>query len=284
MIPNTAVLLDNLKLAPVTSFSSYKRLDIVYEPLSKIVSLLHKEGVNARHLGRVRAHCKLEETRKMIFMESIARTLKVLLRELFREKTSLLSIPSEDPFKEIASLFLNLVFGVEPPAKSESFWQECLLPKAASKFPGLMPEGGATVWRQYLSRIEMIQTVIRFLQISSVQLEEEALSKLLNASSQFSLKSPFNVIFYNTDILSIETLVKHTGLVSYASGMALAYKATKVDYRSSYSLAARAKTLLLSAASSMGSNAEGLLQLIQAFQMVYTVSKDVTKNLKLKKS
>jgi hypothetical protein len=78
------------------------------ECLSEIVVAhqLHKEGINVRHLGRVRAATTDARARTVILSSCVARVLKMQLNERMREEMRQLSLPADMPFKAVVCKYL----------------------------------------------------------------------------------------------------------------------------------------------------------------------------------
>jgi hypothetical protein len=78
------------------------------ECLSEIVVAhqLHKEGINVRHLGRVRAATTDPRARTVILSSCVARVLKMQLNERMREEMRQLSLPADMPFKAVVCKYL----------------------------------------------------------------------------------------------------------------------------------------------------------------------------------
>lgn len=111
---------------------SAQRLDDFFE--SRNVSLmdqantlfyeLHRDGVNLRHLGRVRRFMTRRSARDLVLVECIARTAKCHLRALLRTISRNSGIPTDDPYRQITLQFLNMLIGKSP--YSKTYWNNHL--------------------------------------------------------------------------------------------------------------------------------------------------------------
>lgn len=73
--------------------------------------------------------------RTALLTEMIARIMKCLMHEQFREKMQELRVPCEEPYKETVANFLNLVISRDsPPSKEHAFWGLGLQAKVSQKF------------------------------------------------------------------------------------------------------------------------------------------------------
>eukprot|EP01090_Pellita_catalonica_P018797 TRINITY_DN6182_c0_g1_i1.p1 TRINITY_DN6182_c0_g1~~TRINITY_DN6182_c0_g1_i1.p1 ORF type:complete len:798 (+),score=103.87 TRINITY_DN6182_c0_g1_i1:52-2394(+) len=74
---------------------------------TQFLAMLHRAGINIRHLGRVRSHIKSRYLRELILREICARYIKNVLRCEMRKITT----NDEDTFRRMIVDFFNLVFG-----------------------------------------------------------------------------------------------------------------------------------------------------------------------------
>lgn len=75
----------------------------------RLTEMLHSNGINCRHLGRVRREvpCECEEVRNLLLNEMVARTLTTVLRQLLRLEMMKMKIASQEPYKQLVLDFLN---------------------------------------------------------------------------------------------------------------------------------------------------------------------------------
>lgn len=69
-----------------------------------------------------------------LLTEMIARIMKCLILEQFREKMQERKIPCEEPYKETVANFLNLVISRDSASQEKHFWGAGLLQKIMQKF------------------------------------------------------------------------------------------------------------------------------------------------------
>ncbi|GAB5371160.1 hypothetical protein AAMO2058_001555400 [Amorphochlora amoebiformis] len=78
------------------------------EPVS---GLLHKEGVNMRHLGLLRFHSRNPKVRVTLLVEMVGRTLKHILRAELRRIVRSWTLPSEYRMRQQTVNILNILIG-----------------------------------------------------------------------------------------------------------------------------------------------------------------------------
>lgn len=104
----------------------------------KLSELMHREGINLRHLGLLRSRVKSYSVRQWLLTEMIARVIKDLLRGQMRTKMREVRILSEEPFKEVVVRVFNLILGRHK--SSSSFW-DLVKEKLKKKFKAaLVPD------------------------------------------------------------------------------------------------------------------------------------------------
>eukprot|EP01124_Arcella_intermedia_P011340 TRINITY_DN1774_c1_g2_i15.p1 TRINITY_DN1774_c1_g2~~TRINITY_DN1774_c1_g2_i15.p1 ORF type:complete len:1230 (+),score=292.57 TRINITY_DN1774_c1_g2_i15:486-4175(+) len=81
---------------------------------SELITQLHKQGINIRHLGRVRANVRNKAMRKVLLTECAARAIKNELRKKLRDKMEELRRASEEPYRDVVFKYLRVVFYYEP--------------------------------------------------------------------------------------------------------------------------------------------------------------------------
>jgi hypothetical protein len=91
------------------------------EEIIKLTELMHREGVNLRHMGILRSRVKSYRIRQFLITEMIARVIKDLLRGQMRAKMREVRVLSEEPFKEVVVRVFNLILGRHK--NSYSFWE-----------------------------------------------------------------------------------------------------------------------------------------------------------------
>jgi hypothetical protein len=79
----------------------------------RLIEECHREGINIRHLGFVRASVSNPEVRQMILMICITRVLKNKLNARLRDKLRKIKVPSEEPYRKVILAILNKVLDYE---------------------------------------------------------------------------------------------------------------------------------------------------------------------------
>ncbi len=104
-----------------------------------ISSLLHKFGINVRHIGLLRTHVMHPHIRFVLFLEMVARTSKNLLRQALRNRLQAMGDDtSPHQLKQVVVHFLNQLTGSAH--DSTAFWQNELLSGMNARFGIEAPE------------------------------------------------------------------------------------------------------------------------------------------------
>lgn len=106
---------------PEESYSASNDKFNAEEEIIKLSELMHREGVNLRHMGLIRCKVKSYRVRQCLLTEMLARVIKDLLRGQMRSKMREVRVLSEEPFKEVVIRVFNLILGKHK--NSASFWQ-----------------------------------------------------------------------------------------------------------------------------------------------------------------
>ena len=119
---NSIVLLATKKLLNKIIPEFAKRFDEQYETIeNKLITEIHRIGINVRHLGQIRNHCKSPSCRDVLKIEMIVRVVKNQLRDLMRSTMRQVKGLSQEPFKAVVIQTFNLVLGRDK-EKSKTFW------------------------------------------------------------------------------------------------------------------------------------------------------------------
>jgi len=194
--------------------------------------VVHRHGINCRHLGFVRYHIlknpkserfKTEQSNPtstaaadVLLIELVSRTLKNILREWMRDSLKNCQDhfrePSEFLIRGQVSCLLNLVSGYSP--KSVSFWQECVLPSMDHRYGSLALRqneraGLARACRPFLFRI------IRYL------LSMTGLQLSLKCEAEMRSVPVYKFNFTTSDFWDSDVRVKHLSILDYAVGKLL---------------------------------------------------------------
>jgi hypothetical protein len=124
VIPEFAKKLSNL--------SVYQLMQRESTVTFRLIEEMHREGINVRHLGRVRVLISSTGIRRVLLIEMIARVAKDTLRRLLRRKMRKVKIPSEDPYRRVVLNYLNTLLHREP--HSDHYWKYALKRQIQSKF------------------------------------------------------------------------------------------------------------------------------------------------------
>eukprot|EP01104_Vermistella_antarctica_P014754 TRINITY_DN469_c0_g2_i1.p1 TRINITY_DN469_c0_g2~~TRINITY_DN469_c0_g2_i1.p1 ORF type:complete len:931 (-),score=200.38 TRINITY_DN469_c0_g2_i1:64-2856(-) len=98
-----------------------------------IQEILHRYGINLRHLGRVRELTSDVVIRKLLLIEMVARASKCILYRKLRQLMKVLRYPMEQPYHALAVAQYNTTFGTS--TESAVFWNTELKSELMSKFP-----------------------------------------------------------------------------------------------------------------------------------------------------
>lgn len=179
-----------------------------------------------RHIGRVRLNSKKEEVREILLVEALARTIKAQLRALYRERMQQLTAPSSDPFLEITVEVFNLVIGSgEYSDKSKLYWEGILKEELVGKFEKIFSEKELAENLTLRSRVDWrsaCQLVCRLAEMMNIKFSE-------SANKEFTTQKISQLILVISDVVSVDTKVKHLNLIDYAAGMAMVYKSVNAD-------------------------------------------------------
>jgi hypothetical protein len=88
------------------------------ELLPRMSQLLHKAGINVRYMGAVRHRSANAFLRSVLMIEMMARTIKKLMWDGFRDLQLLQALPTEEPYRKYAVQQFNKMLATESP----NFW------------------------------------------------------------------------------------------------------------------------------------------------------------------
>eukprot|EP01091_Cochliopodium_minus_P008793 TRINITY_DN2050_c0_g1_i1.p1 TRINITY_DN2050_c0_g1~~TRINITY_DN2050_c0_g1_i1.p1 ORF type:complete len:500 (-),score=135.58 TRINITY_DN2050_c0_g1_i1:354-1730(-) len=233
---------------------------------SKLILVFHEMGVNIRQIGRVRYNSKNDEIKKLLLVEALVRTMKCQLRSLYREMMSQLTVPNDQIFKSITSEFLNLILGTnENSEDSDFYWNGELKEKLQEKFEKILSP----------AELEM-SNVKDLIDYNDKILILNRLKSLMNIEFQANCYETYNntnfidsFFFVDSDIVSIESKVKHINLVDYAGGMALIYKVKEsTNNQANERILGSAQEMLTNALRSTAGSLDTSFQLANVFHML----------------
>jgi hypothetical protein len=92
----------------------------------ELISILHRAGINVRHLGRVRALLESERMKQLILTEMTCRVIKNLIRHELRTLMEAIKYLSSEQVKEVIVKHINRAIG-DPQYLGDQFKQLLLM-------------------------------------------------------------------------------------------------------------------------------------------------------------
>lgn len=219
------------------------------EPKYDLVSEMHREGINIRHLGRLRSHCHVYFVRTRLLTEMVARVFKMKLFSSWRMKMERESLPLQVPYKRVVVKFMNLIVSGanlnNPDQQLEGFnaclelWTRKLKAAVAKKFPFSLSDE-ETVGKYDLRKIINHNILFaRLQQLTGVKFS----SRVLNALEKVTfLHGGIPIYFADSDVIRLSARVKHINIIDEAEANVLLYEALS----SSFSTFAHSSSLISS--------------------------------------
>jgi hypothetical protein len=179
---------------------------------------LHKEGINMRHLGRVRAVTECVTSRTLILSVCVARVLKMQLNERMREKMRSLSLPADMPFKAVACQFLAMVmrgFAGDQhfdTKQARYFWRDELKRELNVRFEHCLNEterAEAFDLRQIVS-YKLVYSV--FLRLTGMQIDEKALTHLWKSETTSFAINAYDILDVGSTWQATQTYYASAGI------------------------------------------------------------------------
>eukprot|EP01119_Soliformovum_irregulare_P018159 TRINITY_DN5508_c0_g1_i4.p1 TRINITY_DN5508_c0_g1~~TRINITY_DN5508_c0_g1_i4.p1 ORF type:complete len:1482 (-),score=512.19 TRINITY_DN5508_c0_g1_i4:32-3964(-) len=236
------------------------------EFIQDIPKFLHKNGINCRHLGRIRNKCQNPRIKDIVLEECIARVCKVHLRSLLRKVSRETGVPSDEPFRAVVLQFFNIIIGQH--SKSEKYWKFYMKKELMEKF-------GLCLTEEEQSDDHVIPKQENFSYFSLFKRIFEATGVRVSPQCMKDLElSPENLEFVGPDV-DLEPTITHMNIIDYADGMSLYYEALERPITMSATrdrLLNLAKDKLETSLASMANNLVALLQLGTIFQMMAKTS------------
>jgi hypothetical protein len=207
--PGAASRLEKLSSDDLTRFASDPMK--TEEEIIKYTEMMHREGVNLRHMGLVRSKSQVFRVRRCLLTEMLARVVKDLFRGQMRATSRQVRNLADEPYKEMIIRLLNLVLGRDEPAAE--FWS-LVHERLLSKFCGALTKEEQDDDPMALGlKVDSNALILRIENLVGVKIEEEAKSQLRDYPDAFE--------FVQSDIAEVYPKAKHMNLVDYAEGMAL---------------------------------------------------------------
>ncbi|KAF2070452.1 hypothetical protein CYY_008232 [Polysphondylium violaceum] len=240
--PTTAITTTTTKDTSIDLKNKYRPLNQVKnevpQQLLRIIEEMHRNGINIRHMGRVRYYTKSKTIRDLLLLEMTARSIKNIIKDEMRRKMKDEKGLSEEPFKEVVIEIFNQVLD-----QSSSFWikvLDCIRVKyfmAFMKYDETLDQQQQVVPSLRSSSSSILSSTSSHYPIEEVDeqtwMENINIKNLLDrlqiltgisfspgAQAEFS-RDPFRFQFLDSDILEISPNVKHMNIIDYAEGMAL---------------------------------------------------------------
>ena len=201
-----------------------------------LIEQLHTNGINIRHLGSIRSHCKSATIRSTLLLEMICRVVKNKLRTLLREKMLEIKNPSELPYKETIATYLNKLLQRKPNKKHKqtsrfseneenmqstnsshqqsTFWTKELKELINGKFKQhslSLTELAPEYWLN--DDIDNVSLLTRVLQVTAIKLSSSAIEHFM--------AKPNETVFVYADIRSLGCKQKSMNIATHATGMTL---------------------------------------------------------------
>jgi len=180
--------------------------------------LVHRHGLNLRHLGRVRRACPTQNVliRQMLLVEILARVLKNSLNGYLRKEMEKVCIPSREPYVRVMVTFLNRILKNErAPRLIKEMKRDAMI-----QFPNSLDahelETGFNLLSPLDSNINLPDLIDRLLQITGIQLSQ-------NARDEINAKRRVQLI--QDDIIEVKILVKRLSIIDMAIAKSFMYQA-----------------------------------------------------------
>ena len=217
--PIIQTCLSRERTIPGIEFSVLK-YDCLVEVLKKydLTTMIHYEGINVRHLGRLRAATSSSQHREFILTHCICRVIKNIIRTEMRETTRLLrGSPSEVPFRRLLVEYFTKVFAQG--AESSSFW-ETIREKIQEKFVNCLSQEEICSEKSLKEAVDPLALLHLLSKSLGLILSNRIFKSCEQSPDQFSMTS--------LDIVRIEPLCKQTYLPSSCAGLVAASEAEAI--------------------------------------------------------
>lgn len=192
---------------------NHYRIKITEEKLPEI---LHREGINIRHLGRVRAKVVTKRWRDALLVEILGRVIKNVIREKLRLQMETLKHPGLVPYLQTILEYLNLVFGNS--AASTTYWSTTFVEKIDTLYEEALYHEKQTTVTDLKERVDLLALFTCLRRLTGMVFSPHCISI---GPQFFTVPAPFQ----ETDLLSFPPKVKEMRIAAYASATALYLKA-----------------------------------------------------------
>eukprot|EP01091_Cochliopodium_minus_P008088 TRINITY_DN1798_c0_g1_i1.p1 TRINITY_DN1798_c0_g1~~TRINITY_DN1798_c0_g1_i1.p1 ORF type:complete len:1165 (-),score=271.99 TRINITY_DN1798_c0_g1_i1:41-3277(-) len=253
----------------------------------RISEMLHREGINCRHLGYVRNLCKEKIALQNLITEMVARALKVRIQSKLREEMKKLRLSEEEPYRILLVKEFNLILGCHK--GSTYFWTQKVKTLVIEKFghKALFEEEKSTTHDLRFSLVSSTLLFNKIFHLVGVKLTKKAKRDLfLNLE-----KSTTRFEFISNDIDKMFARVKHSNLIDFSASCSLVKKAYSLYEKKNgeaecLRMFKMANTKFKDAAASLSTNPEiflkwgGLLLQMGEIWITKTVRLESVKDLK----
>lgn len=179
---------------------------------------LHKEGINVRHLGRVRAVTEDPTARMLILSVCVARVLKMQLNERMREKMRSLSLPADMPFKAVACQFLAMVmrgFAGDQhfdTKQARYFWRDELKRELNTRFEHCLSEAERADEYDLRQAVGYKLVYSVFLQLTGMEIAEKALTHLWKSETTSFAINAYDILDVGSKWQATQTYYASAGI------------------------------------------------------------------------
>lgn len=180
--------------------------------------VLHEEGINVRHLGRVRSCVTSPLLRKLILSICVGRVCKNAIREKMRDKMMEITVPCEEPFKQIIVDQVNMLLGNHEELKKQSnyFWKIDLRGALRKAFRNLLTEEESTEEYDLRPHVDF-GVLLQYLLPELCNMVDGVEAELQEGLDAFT--------FNTSDIDSLRIATRQWHLIYFSKAMALKFQA-----------------------------------------------------------
>jgi tetratricopeptide (TPR) repeat protein len=197
--------------------------------LVHLVHSLHRQGINVRRIGRLRALLSGTSWSSMLLVEMIARTNKWVIRSLQRSVASGTRLPADVPFKEIAVKHLNVLFGDS--CESKTFWRTEITEQIRVKFGMYALEdheqSGDGLYGLF-ARERSLKCMLfqRLSEMTGLMFSSTTFQTFSTTEDAFDGPAPFDI----SHIQTIVPRVKHLTMLEHSQAAVIKYKADMIRH------------------------------------------------------
>ena len=195
-----------------------KRLDEQFSEISgKLITEIHREGINVRHLGQIRQHSTTSESKELLFMEMIVRCIKNQLRHRMRYTMREVQGLSQEPFKSVVIKTFNLILEKNQKPLVDEFWEMIKEDMVRKYYNGITKTNGLTdhelKHERIYNLIKLKFIIKRLIEVLGIRVSEQAIKQLEDDISSFE--------FVDSDIIEVQAQPRFMDIIDYAEAMSL---------------------------------------------------------------